>query len=161
MKPSIYLKTKAEALYNSLDYMIQSSGSKSIVEKTVVFLAQIDFWDWEMEELIFSFKNFEERSKVWDSTDVNNLLSKNNFAINKKTISKLQDLFYSKDFAYRIYGQRREKVVAPYEILNKTIKKWNDVLDECKHRLMKNPEEFGIQCDNNIDRFKKELINII
>ena len=156
MKPSFYLKNKAETLHEALDYMTRTSIDKNINERILVFLSQIDFWDWEMEELIFSFKSFNDRAKAWSATDLELLLLNQKFIINRKTKEKLVNIFDAKKWR-SYYSSGNDKVFAPYDVLNKTIQKWNELLDKCDKKLMQNTEEFGIRCEN-IQRFKKEEI---
>lgn len=162
MRPSVYLQKKAEALYQALDYMSVGSYEKTINEKILVFLSQIDFWDWEIEELIYTFKSFNERSKIWESTDLDTLLLKQKFVLNKKTINELENSFFNKKWRnyYRAeYNDDNNEVFAPYKILNKIINKWNSLLEKCSKRLMSNIDVFGIQSED-INKFKKEQINI-
>ncbi len=69
-RPSVYLLNKCEAVDKVLDFFLATEGSycRTLAEKRAVFLAQIDFWDWEIENLIFSFDSFMERVKAWNST---------------------------------------------------------------------------------------------
>ena len=58
-RPSNYLAAKADALSQVITFFKKHDGTAHLL---AVFLAQIDFWHWEMENLIFSFDTFEERA---------------------------------------------------------------------------------------------------
>lgn len=90
-KDSLYLLNKCENLKTALDFF--SGGNHQIPGKIrrTIFLLQIDFWDWELEELIFSCKNFSERSAAWGDKDVweiFELFKKNNIALKYNTLEE-------------------------------------------------------------------------
>lgn len=160
MRPSVYLESKAENLTQALKYFTHDTYGKQVRQKLIVFMVQIDFWDWEMEELIFSFNNFEERSKVWDCNDLTELMNKSNFVLSKKFQEQLNwDLIYKKHSEFYRYGNNQDEVYAPYETLNETISTWNSLIDVCKNRIYDDDGRFGIQAPK-IDDYKKKLIEI-
>lgn len=81
-RPSVYLEEKCEGLEKVLDFFLDRQGKlfKPADEKLLVFLHQLDFWDWEIDNLIFSFDNFEERSKAWETKGLAEYLN-NRFGI--------------------------------------------------------------------------------
>src|SRR5437868_395161 len=75
MRTSLYLVRRAEALLGVIRFFSQATSRP--MERELQFLAQSDYWDWEMENLIYSFANFAERSRTWrsDAAAINRLKS--------------------------------------------------------------------------------------
>ena len=63
-RSSLYLVLRAEALLGSLKFFISETDS---LRRRVQFLAQSDFWEWEIDNLIYSFTNLAERQRTWAS----------------------------------------------------------------------------------------------
>ena len=64
-RPSQYLLEKIQAFDTVLDFFGYSSKGVIETEKRVIFLITIDFWEWEIENLIYSCQTFKERSQAW------------------------------------------------------------------------------------------------
>ena len=62
-RPSQYLIDKCK----SLDTTISFFGHGAVLEKRLTFLAQIEFWDWEMDEMIYAIESFQKRSQAWEA----------------------------------------------------------------------------------------------
>ena len=67
-RPSVYLQERAEDLGRVLDFFLaphrgQAPGPKEIL---VVFLSQLGFWEWELDNLIYAFTTFRERATAWE-----------------------------------------------------------------------------------------------
>lgn len=156
MKESNYLKNKCQNLSNTLDFFAGNSGGKAGKEKRLVFLAQIDFWNWEMDELIFTFDTFAERAKAWNDSGLDNMLSKNSLYIDSKAIDDVKERRY--------YRWHQEAVDAPWSDLNLVITKWNELLRLCEDTVLfkgaeKHIEQFGmVGVDCNLKKYYKELI---
>ena len=62
---SFYLVRRAEALLGALRFFdAPQHGPRRLLQ----FLAQSDFWEWELDNLIYSFTNLAERQETWRST---------------------------------------------------------------------------------------------
>jgi hypothetical protein len=130
-KSSVYLEQKCEALEQVIDFFsaMQGNAIRSANDKLLIFLAQMDFWDWEMENLIYSFTNFKERSKAWSSNpEIAEQLLKQGILIKNKLE---RDLGYSMGYNFT----RKNNVVAPWNVLKRVILKWNDLLKLCEERF--------------------------
>jgi hypothetical protein len=160
VRPSVYLEDKCKTFETLLDYFLAEKGSfnKTVNEKLLAFLYQIDFWDWEIENLIFSFDNFEERSQAWQgsaNSNVNAIWLRHGLPIKSNLVS------FWKDYSSRYY--KGEKVVAPVKHLNKVIDKWNKLLDRCVDRVFMEEKtiqsaiEMKAQILPNLDKYKKSL----
>ncbi len=156
-KPSVYLVEKCETFSNVLGYFLAAKGSykKPINEKLLVFLAQIDWWDWEIENLIFSFDNFVERSKLWKTMgDLPEKVFKDfGVMVNPKVGDKI---IY--DRAYRV----EPEIVAPWEDLNVVIDKWNRLVAYCEERLLADEKVRKSAVDlgagvRDLSKYKKSL----
>jgi hypothetical protein len=122
-KYSVYLQQKCETLQQALSFFTDG-GNQSMPgsEKRVNFLAQIDFWDWEIANLIFSFTNFEERSKAWlDYAAVTAMLQRNNLLVKNDILAK----------TYSAWKGERTPIIAPINDLNKVIDIWNGLISLC------------------------------
>lgn len=141
-RPSVYLLNKCQAISTVLDFFLSGSEKYSATERRVVFMSQIDFWDWEMAELIFSFENFKERSIAWktEKYDFLKLLHKNKILLQNTSV----------------WHWPREEVVAPIAELNATIKKWNKLIDLCEKLMDKRAVENDPALLKNLDKFRKK-----
>ena len=147
-RPSVYLETKINALLGAVDFFTANH------ERRLTFLAQIDFWEWEMEELIFSVDNFKQRSQAWKATgnSIEQMLAKQNIVVRR---GALLDVNWWK------HARRADAVHAPVERLNYVISRWNNLLDVCVQSLFMNKmedkiEQFGLNALPNLDKFKKQ-----
>lgn len=145
MKNSAYLVDKCKNLDKVISYFCKGgSFTKPGTEIKLSFLAQIDFWDWEIEELSFSIRSFEKRSKAWgNSVDFINELNKQGFvvkndAIRTGTWRRDDDLL-------------REEVVAPVKEFNELLEKWNKLIDMCEKLMDKHSLD-------KLHSFKKKII---
>ncbi len=121
-KPSVYLLERVQVFDQTITFFEQSNVRR------MIFLAQIDFWEWEMDTLIFSFQTFEERSKAW-LEDIQPLLLKQGILAKHKLT---KDTTY--DNAWR-GGQRQ--VIAPIPELNKCVDHWNHFLDVLESKCLR------------------------
>jgi len=151
-RPSVYLQEKCSTLEAALDFFSQGSAHFSLNEKKLTFLAQIDFWEWELETVIYSFDNFKERSAAWDSIrTIRDRLAKQGIIVRENVISQAE--------SKRGWNQHlRSTVVEPWVDLNRLIDKWNGLLESCEKKLMDgsvNPE----WCPNvltDLSKYKKK-----
>lgn len=65
IRTSLYLVRRAEAVIGALRFFLDPTGDAR--QRRMSFLAQSDFWEWEVDNLIYSFVNFDERSRTWRS----------------------------------------------------------------------------------------------
>ena len=64
-RPSVYLQERAEDLWRVLDFFAAPHrGQAPAREMLVVFLSQLSFWEWELDNLIYAFTTFEERHSL-------------------------------------------------------------------------------------------------
>ena len=150
---SLYLVRRAEALLGALRFF--SAPAANALERRFQFLAQNDFWEWEVENLIYSFTSFAERSKTWQTS--------------QHAIEKVGQLGIAIDakLAERIrwHGgwQIREKThrVAPMDLLAEVITEWNHLIDLAEaafiEPMRKNAEKFNIQTRKDLMELRKSL----
>jgi hypothetical protein len=147
-RPSRYLLDKVECFKKIVDFFLGADN-----EKKAIFLSQIEFWDWEIDNLIYSFVTFEERAKVWEEGN------------------SLDDVLRAKGFILRhnkdldIRGQRsfglkyRQEVTAPWKELEQVVQQWNHLLDVCQDNLLmdeKKLEQYGVN-KTSVQKFKKTV----
>lgn len=148
MRPSKYLSEKAQNFSQALSFFIDRSGKHSLIDKRLVFLAQIDFWDWEMDTLIFSFDNFKERSQAW---------AKGSKHI-KESLLRL-GIPFKHNMLERLSLWDQNRVFAPIKELNVCIDQWNRLLALCEETLLMDPalvEKFGMSSEPNLNKYRKE-----
>lgn len=143
MSSSVYLVEKCESLENVLKFMKSNE---------LRFLAQIDFWDWEMENLMFSFSNFEERSEAWgDRGAVKKKLSA--LGIDVKGGGKWE-------LQYQTFDQKH-RVEAPRKKLLEVIGLWNGLIRHCEKHFLGDQlkpalrEQFGYV--SSLEKYIKEM----
>jgi hypothetical protein len=154
VRTSLYLVRRAEALLQTLQFFLNDTGNP--LGRRLVFLAQIDFWEWEMENLIYSFTNFEERSKSWQSPEhVRNKLWEAGVVVDAKLSTRVK-------WSHRMWHVREEgRRVAPVDLLAETVGAWNRLIDLVEtHFVTKNREKierFNIQARKDLQHLKKSM----
>ena len=154
VRTSLYLVRRADALLGALRYFLKDGGNP--LGRRLVFLAQVDFWEWEMENLIYSFTNFAERSKSWQSPEhVKDKLWE---------IGVVVDVGLSKKVRWRrgmwhVHEEGRR--VAPVELLAETVGAWNKLIDLAEvHFVRKHKdkiERYGIRARTDLQHLKKNV----
>ena len=157
MKKSQYLINKCENISTTLNFFRGVNTHVSGKERRMVFLAQLDYWDWEMDELIFSFETFDERAKAWKARGLRNGITKQGFMIQESVLRNIEH-------DRRWYDDHIE-VISPWEDLNKVITQWNELLSFCEDTLFdkngsKKVEKFGMIAVINLDKYQKKLIDL-
>ena len=134
-RPSVYLLKKAECLLEAINFFLGSGRGTwaSAAEKRLVFLSQIEFWEWEVDNLVFSFESFAERSVAWENVDeIRKQLARLGISARSKVLHGLEvDRRWSK-----WYRQQQDPVVAPMEALGSVVSRWNELLDLCEKKLL-------------------------
>jgi hypothetical protein len=158
-RPSMYLTKKCDALMDAIAFFKGNRGSRGTAtgkEKRFVFLAQIDFWDWEMDELIYSVESFKTRSQAWEASTSNlgGMLIRLGFPVQENEL-------WNAVWHRGCFG-RGQEVVAPIKKINEIIEAWNSLLGLCeksvfkpKKLIEKHIEAYGVQCVKNLDKYRK------
>jgi len=142
-----------------LDFFLAPHRGQSpgIDEMLVVFLSQIGFWEWELDNLLYAFTPFDERSQAWDHENgigIANALRTQGIWIRLTAV---------KGFKARRQARagRRRAVFAPVDELNRVIGRWNQLLDLCEERVLVGPAErqeavaLGAQVLPDLCKFRK------
>ena len=164
----MYLTEKCQTLKNLINFFLNQESAtfcRTLNEKRAVFLSQIDFWDWEMDNLIYSFETFKGRSKVWEADrTIERALAKNNIMAKDKVIADIQSKRCQRKFSTEQYlnekgewefrsPEDRPQTIEPIEELNIVIRRWNKLLDMCEKNIL--VEEKHLE-GNNLNRFRKK-----
>ena len=156
-RPSKYLLDKVANMSGALHFFWsnEQSNKNSLKEKRLVFLSQIDFWDWEMETLIFSFSNFEDRSKAWtEPGQIELLLRSQGILVSNSSIRSAGNLPWNNRW------KRRGVVYAPIKELNDCIETWNMLLAACEETvILHNVDDMinlGGNFIHNLDKYRKK-----
>jgi hypothetical protein len=112
-----------------------------------------------MDELIYSVNSFEERSKAWlDSGTLTEALGKQKMMIKNSVLTKVS--WDTENRAYRA----ETTTVAPVDMLNKVIEKWNSLLDLCEKTLIDDNVENAVKLGANyladLKKFRKSSLTI-
>jgi len=162
-RTSVYLDTRCEIMQQLLEFF-EAQGLDPLlkVERAVVFLTQLKFWDWELENLIFAITSYQDRSSAW--TDINgygmaNALRSDGFWIRKRYLGGLKNR--------RVFQQKRGvEVVEPLNRLNGIITRWNRYLDFLEVDVLIDAEErlelAGHHCaiHVNMDAWRKQTVGM-
>ena len=160
---SQYLTEKAAALEKTLDFFLKDTGThrRSVNETLLVFLDQIFFWDWEMDELRYSFDSFKTRSKSWQE-DGAGIAAGIESQVGVKLRPKVADGIDFNRYC-RKYGSG--PVEAPYDACNKVIDKWNRLLKRCEERILVDAEfiqtykdKFSCMLEPDLKKFVKKVV---
>jgi hypothetical protein len=161
-RPSVYLQERAETIERVLEFFTaphrgQSPGSR---EMLVVFLTQIGFWEWELDNLIYAYATFEERATAWEHENgagIANALATRGIWIQPVAVRNLK-------LKRQARSERRRSVFAPVATLNRLIHQWNELLLLCEQQVLIPPEErqaalqSGAQVLPDLSRFRKERL---
>ena len=161
-RPSVYLQERAEEFGRVLEFFSaphhgQGPGSK---ERLVVFLTQLGFWDWELENLIYAYSSFEERVTAWEHDNgfgLANALRTKGLWIRTTAVKDLKFKRQARE------GKRRE-VFAPVPSLNNVIAQWNDLLTRCEEQVLITAEErevaiqSGVDLVSDLEKYRKPLL---
>ena len=151
-RPSVYLLRKAEALYEALHFFDNSNDHR------IRFLAQIEFWEWEVENLIYSFESFEERSAIWCRPDaILRSLAAHGVSARSKVVRQLEA--NRRWIAW--YARIESPVRAPIEALAQVIEVWNGLLKACERSLfnprVKEAIELGAHFVADLSKYRKVM----
>lgn len=148
IKKSKYLENKCENLSNTLNYFSSGGYNFSENSKHLIFLSQIDFWDFEIDSLIFSFDNFKERSKAWNSEkNIEKMLIEKDITVKPSILKNIKF-----DYGYNW----KEETEAPYEDLERLIKKWNLLIGSCEKLISNDLEKYNMTGLRDLNKYKKE-----
>jgi hypothetical protein len=164
MRPSIYLIDRASSVLTAIRFF-RTSQSRNPNDNLLIFLAQLPFWDFEVESLIYLFESFAERKEDWDGDSVKNKILKQNIIVKNKYLSD----FYYRSLSVRKYNPYRwDKggVTAPVEMLKEVVEEWNRLIEQCEFLLIDNKdakgyELSGVSIQKNLMHFKKEIPKIV
>jgi hypothetical protein len=150
-RTSLYLVLRAEALLGALRFFNDSERN----DRAFHFLAQIDYWEWEVDNLIYSFTNLVDRSRTWESpTAAMRKLESLGIAVSTKVIHRVR-------WQSRWKRQQEHRRVAPVSLLRVTIDLWNALIDTAEVRFIEpmreNAERFNMQVARDLRRLRKTM----
>jgi hypothetical protein len=118
-RPSRFLKSRIESFAEALQFFVP------MPQRQVAFPLQIDFWDWEMDEILYAVASFGEREKAWrlSGRTADELLGSQGILLRSKS--------------RKSYGAAVQvtKVVAPLAELQSLVDQWNDLIGRCEGLL--------------------------
>ena len=157
-RTSQYLDGKAQNLRSALLFFT----SKDKEERLITFLDQIDFWDWEMAELLYSYSNFEERAAAFESTHPGERASAFGLMVNpKKSASVQQDRRWDNWLHVRYGRPAATAMEAPTNSLSETLAVWDALLTEAEKMLVSDKmlvtaKAAGVEnVSNKLDKYRK------
>jgi hypothetical protein len=154
-RTSFYLTRKAEALLGVLRFFLDKSLPAN---RQLQFLAQSDFWEWEIDNLIYSFTNLRERSRTWQSAD---------HAVRKlAALGVVVDAKVARKVRWRMYHGRWQhkdatRRVAPVEMLREVIDLWNELVTAAESRFVApmrdRAEQWNLQSVRSLGHLRKSM----
>ena len=152
---SLYLVRRAEALLGTLHFFAAPRGDH--VTRRLQFLAQIDFWEWEIDNLIYSFTNLDDRARTWESArHAEAKLHKFGVVVDAKIIRRVQ---WRGRRGWRL--DQRPSRVAPADLLAETIDAWNALVDLSEAQfvrpMLEKADRFNIRTRRDLQALKKTL----
>jgi hypothetical protein len=160
-RPSVYLEEKCDTLRRALNFFgaAQAGFAQPRTERLMVFLTQIDFWEWEIDNLIYSFSTFAERAKAWEQQNgygLANALRARGIPVRVGAVKDLKERRQAR-------SDRVQRVVSPTKRLNEVITQWNQLLEISEGKVLVTPEErqrdiqLGAQFLPDLSRYRKAL----
>lgn len=133
-RPSAFLLERCECLGRVFDYFLAPFRGRYVTldEILVVFLSQIAFWEWELDNLIYVFTTFDDRATAWEHDNgfgLASALKERGIWVRPGAVKNLKKVRQARA------GQRAE-VVAPIPELNRVIDRWNELLGLCEERIL-------------------------
>lgn len=128
---SLYLVRRAEALIGALRFFA-GDGSHGNV-RLVQFVTQSDYWEWEVDNLIYSFTNLAERQATWHSSHARGeKLAKLDVRISARMARQVRWQTEGGGWAVKTASVR----VAPAEMLREAIDLWNAVVSRAESQVI-------------------------
>lgn len=118
-RPSRFLTGRIEGFREVLSYFA------ALPPRQIAFMLQLEFWDWEMDEIIYAVRNFAERAAAWCLSGrlADEILTSNGILLAMR---------FRKKYAAAVQTAR---VTAPVQDLNHLIVSWNELLTRCEAML--------------------------
>lgn len=125
-----------------------------------MFLSQIEFWEWELDNLIYASRTFKDRATAWEHENgfgIGNALRTRGIWVQTAAVKDLKRKRQAR-------SERKREVVAPVDSLNRVIRQWNELLGLCEERVLIPLEEreaaisSGAQLLHDLSRFRKPLL---
>src|SRR5262245_44105229 len=159
-RPSVYLQERCDSVEQALTFFLEAHHGQStgMDERLVVFLSQLAFWEWEVDNLVYAFTSFAERARAWTHTNSYGLaeaLRTRGLLLRPAVVVKLKEKRQARP-------DRRGGVFAPVARLNQVLARWNQLLDLCEERLLAPVEErqealrLGAAVEPDLSRWRKE-----
>jgi hypothetical protein len=126
----------------------------------VVFLSQLGFWVWELDNLVYAFTTFKERATAWEHANgfgIANSLRTRGIWVQAAAVKDLK-------LKRQARSGRQRRVFAPVASLNKVIQQWNDLLGLCELRVLIPREErqealqSGARLLPDLSKFRKPVL---
>lgn len=155
-RTSLYLVRQADALLGALRLFTVVNGNAK--PRRLQFLAQSDFWEWEIDNLIYSFTTLAERQRTWSSTSA--------------TVAKLGQLGIAVDVkllrAAKWRGhwkvQQAGTRVAPIDMLDQVVEAWNGLIDQLEAEfiepMQEKVERWNVQSRKDLKGLRKQMPQI-
>lgn len=158
-RPSAYLVERCRELGRVLEFFLAPHHGQmpAADERLVVFLSQLDFWDWEIDNLIHAFATFSERARAWEETSgpaLADRLHARGLPVRFAAVKNLRERRLSR-------ADRARQVVAPADELARVVGVWNTLLETCERRVLVPEDErrrdaaLGSHVLPDLGRFRK------
>lgn len=154
-RTSLYLVRRAEALIGALKFFADDAGHRTF-ERRLQFLAQSDFWEWELDNLIYSFDSLAERSRTWESsTAALHKLGRLGVVVDAKVVRRVR----WRGGAWRVTHATRR--VAPAALLREAVELWNALVDRAEAEFVapmrKRADRFNINALRDLKHLQKRV----
>lgn len=153
-RTSLYLVRRAEAMRDALLFFAEA---KSDPTRRLQFLAQSDFWEWELDNLVYSFTNLRERSATWQSEAAASAkLLQLGLKVDGKRLARVR---------WNAEGRWSRKVrhdrVAPVELLREVIDAWNELIGTVEAEFVEpmraSADRWNIQTRRDLASLRKAM----
>lgn len=153
VRTSLYLVRRAEALIGALKFFANDVGNAT--ERRLQFLAQSDFWEWELDNLAYSFETLAERSRTWASgAAATRKLNQLGVVVDAKIVRRVK--WHG---GWRVREDRRR--VAPAELLREAVELWNGLIDRVEVQFVapmrENADRYNIQTVRHLGHLRKSV----
>ena len=153
VRTSLYLVRRAEALIGALKFF--ANDASNATERRLQFLAQSDFWEWELDNLAYSFETLAERSRTWASgAAATQKLNSLGVVVDAKIVRRVKW-----QGGWRVRQDRRR--VAPTDLLREAVELWNGLVDRVETQFVApmraKADRYNLQTVRHLGHLRKSV----
>lgn len=123
---SRFLEVRVDALRRIVQFFSGGGTRKPSRQRLATFAAQVQFWEWELETVYESFREFRLRARVWDSDHtLFDLVRASGLCVRSRIEEDVKRDIRWRD---RWFRMNTDPVEAPMGSLRTLVEEWNELV---------------------------------